>query len=78
MKKILSIVFFGVLAQSLSAQLFVSSNGNVGTRMTALESTAEGTNATIKNNTDIIIDFNNNTIFNGEFKVEVGSSLLVR
>lgn len=33
MKKILSIVFFGVLAQSLSAQLFVSSNGNVGIKV---------------------------------------------
>ena len=34
-------------------------------------------NATIKNNTDIIINHQQNTIFNGEFKVEVGSSLLV-
>lgn len=34
-------------------------------------------NATIKNNTDIIINHQQNTIFNGEFKVEVGSTLLV-
>jgi len=34
-------------------------------------------NATIKNNTDIIINHQQNTIFNGEFRVEVGSTLLV-
>lgn len=35
-------------------------------------------NATIKNNTDIIIDCQQNTIFNPEFRVEIGSTLLVR
>jgi len=34
-------------------------------------------NATIKNNTDIIINHQQNTIFNGEFKVELGSTLYV-
>ncbi|MBO7049066.1 MAG: hypothetical protein J6W42_00435 [Bacteroidaceae bacterium] len=34
-------------------------------------------NATIKNNTDIIIDCQQNTIFNGEFRVEEGSTLSV-
>lgn len=34
--------------------------------------------ATIKNNSNIIIDSNINTIFNGEFRVEPGSTLLVR
>ncbi len=34
-------------------------------------------NATIKNNTDVIINHQNNTIFNDEFKVEIGSTLLV-
>jgi len=35
-------------------------------------------NAIIENNTNIIIDSNINTIFNGEFRVESGSTLLVR
>ena len=34
--------------------------------------------ATIKNNSNIIIDSNINTIFNGVFRVEPGSTLLVR
>lgn len=34
-------------------------------------------NATIKNNTDIIINHQRNAIFNGEFKVELGSTLYV-
>ena len=33
--------------------------------------------ATIKNNADIIINHHQNTIFNGVFKVEIGSTLLV-
>lgn len=34
-------------------------------------------NATISNNTDIVIDHQQSTILNGEFEVELGSSLLV-
>ena len=33
--------------------------------------------ATIKNNTDIIINHQQKAIFDGEFKVELGSTLLV-
>lgn len=52
--------------------------GDIETDSTYTKDFVDVHNATIKNNTDIIIDSNNYTIFNGEFRVESGSTLLVR
>ena len=52
--------------------------GDIETDSTYTKDYVDVHNATIKNNTDVIIDSNNYTIFNGEFRVESGSTLLVR